>query len=172
MPKSRHPNCLLSRHEAAFFSKCKVKAAEVGSHRGEKFNSLILPLCQPLIQAIGHRMAYEAALDAGLDQHQLDLFEVHSMKANAACYSDFASIGWWEQHEMEEKAATEALRFFDRDVKRLEAAPFAVAPMLSDERWRIFTNELHCFSSGDMELNLFDNTENMGESKVRYLGRL
>lgn len=159
MPKSRYPDCLLARHEAGFFAQCQSKMAEIGNHRGDAFNRLLLPLCQPLVQAIGHRMAYEAAIDAQLDQYQLDLYEAHAMKFNSAWYSENVGIGWWQQHEREEKAATAAIPFVQRDVDAIDVEPFAVAPILSDEKWRAFVQELQCFPPGNEELDLFSPPE-------------
>lgn len=172
MPTSRHPDCLLARHEASFFAQCQSKVAEAGNHRGEAFNRLLLPLCLPLVQAIGHRMAYEAAFDANVDGHHLDLYEIHAMKYNSAWYSEHAGLGWWQQHEMEERAATAALPFCERDVDGLGMEPFAIAPILTDERWRSFVQGLRFFPPGTEAMDLFSPEPPKDVGSYRSLVRL
>lgn len=93
-------------------------------------------------------MAYEAALDAGVDEHHLNLFEVFAMKSDTAWYNEFADIGWWKQNTMEEKVTTDALRFFERDLDHLGVEPFVTAPIVSDQKWDVFVKKIPSLPSG------------------------
>ncbi|TDL26559.1 acyl-CoA dehydrogenase NM domain-like protein [Rickenella mellea] len=153
MPEPRYPDCLLARHEAGLFAECRAEMSKLGSHRGEAFNRLMLPMCQPLVEAIGHRMAYEAAVDAQVPQHLLDVYENSVVKMDAAWYAEHAGVGRWAQAEMEERAATAALPYFEQDLEAVGAAPFATAPIVTKDSWDSFVRDLDCYQ-GDAEVEL------------------
>ena len=145
MPASRYPHCSLARHEEGIFSEYKAMLNDIGDHRGSEFGKKILPHCQFLVASVGHRMAYEAALDAGVPSYLLQLYEIGVMKLDAAWYSEHAEISRRRQTEMEEKAIDEALEHFESDIESLGAAPYVTSSIISDERWDSFLNGLEMF---------------------------
>ena len=153
MPASRYPDCLLSRHERGLFSECQEILKKVGpqNHRGDVFNRLVLPQCRPLVEAIGHRMAYEAALDAGVDQHLLALYEAGVVKLDGSWYAEHAGLGHLAQFEMEERAASAAAPFIERYLSQTEAEAYAHAPILTKDRWDSFMQGLES-TSGNASL--------------------
>jgi hypothetical protein len=62
----------------------RIPSFDGSDHRSESFIRPILPLCLPLVQAIGHRMAYEAAVAARLDPGPISLFEIGVVKNDAS----------------------------------------------------------------------------------------
>ena len=150
MPKPRHPECLLARHELGIWETCREIAGSLGDHRGTTFNEKILPMCQPLIEAIGHRMAYEAALDAGVDKKLLDVYESGVVQLDSGWYVECVGLTRWDQLEMEERAVTSVVPFIDEFIDRTETGPVVTAPILSEESWEGFVRnlELHSDNTG------------------------
>ncbi|TDL17007.1 acyl-CoA dehydrogenase NM domain-like protein [Rickenella mellea] len=153
MPQPRYPECLLSRHETGLFKECRAEMSKLGSHREEAFRRLILPMCQPLVEAIGYRMAYEAAIDAQVPQHLIDLYEISVMKTDAAWYAERAGVGRWAQAQMEDRAVSAALPHFEKDLDAVGAAPFATASIVTKDSWDSFVRNLVCHK-GDAEVDL------------------
>ena len=57
----------LAIHEQKLGDEMKgILASARDGHRGELANQLLLPRSLPYVEAIGHRMAWEAAKDAGV----------------------------------------------------------------------------------------------------------
>ncbi|KAH9941951.1 acyl-CoA dehydrogenase NM domain-like protein [Amylocystis lapponica] len=148
LPKSRHPECLLARHEEGLFAGCRALLASVGwNHRHESLSRLLLPLCLPLVRAIGHRMGYEAALDLGVDKPLLDLYEAGVVLADSGWYVEHAGLSQTEQHKMEDVAVTAAMAHLEEYLAKNRAEPFvANNPILSQETFDSFLGSLVVFS--------------------------
>ncbi|KZT68683.1 acyl-CoA dehydrogenase NM domain-like protein [Daedalea quercina L-15889] len=154
MPAFKHPDCLLSRHEAGLFAECRALLKRAGgNHRHDSVARLMLPLCLPLVQAIGHRMAYEASLDAGVEKPLLDLYEVGVVLQDPAWYSEHAGLPRWSQFEMEDRAITAALPHLEEYLGKTGAESYAVSPILTQESWEKFLNDLPLFS-GNAHISL------------------
>lgn len=159
MPVPRYPNSLLSRHETAMMKDCRFYISKLGSHRSDEVNRLILPLCQPLVEIIGNRMGYEAAVDAKVPQHFLDLYEVAAIKRNAAWFAKHASLGFWEVNEMEERSASAAVPSFEHDLNALDLGSYASAPIVTQSRWDKFVEILDFYKgNAHVDLGLVDET--------------
>ncbi|KAJ5776641.1 uncharacterized protein N7511_001652 [Penicillium nucicola] len=63
LPPPKDSNSPIARHEASLLSEGReiLQKSAKGAHRSNEFNRDILPLALPLVVAIGHRMAFEAA---------------------------------------------------------------------------------------------------------------
>lgn len=158
MPPPRDPTGLLARHEAGLFEEARQVVANLGaSHRSEGFNRLILPLCQPLIEAIGHRMAYEAATKAKVHPDLLALYLAGVVKYDSSWYVEHMGLGRRAQHEMEDRALTSALPHLELFLEQTGARPYCIAPIASDESWNKFVNSLPHFD-GEAVLDLIPET--------------
>ncbi|KAH9930206.1 acyl-CoA dehydrogenase NM domain-like protein [Fomitopsis serialis] len=154
MPASKYPDSLLSRHEAGLFAECRALLDRAGgNHRHDSLSRLMLPRCLPLVQAIGHRIAYEAAVNTGVDKTLLDLYEASVVLEDPAWYAEHAALPRWAQFEMEDRAITAALPHVDEYLAETGAEPYAVSPILTQERWEDFLNNLPLFS-GNAQLAL------------------
>lgn len=144
LPSPRYPNSLLARHELSLFDGARSIMLSIPStnHRSETYSNIILPMCQPMVEAIGHRMAYEAAKDAGVPQHLLDMYEISVIKADAGWYAENADIGRWKLREMEDAAASACLKYFDEDLKVLGMESFVLSPIVTESRWDKFVQGL------------------------------
>ena len=104
MPEPRDPTCLLAQHEAGLFKEAQVLLREAGGkHRSDKFNQLVLPLCQPLVEAIGHRMAYEAAVAADCHPDLISLYEAGVMMRDRSWYVEHLGMSRMETLRKEDR---------------------------------------------------------------------
>jgi len=147
MPETANSDSLLARHEAGLFQEARTVAMSLGAgHRSEAFNRLVLPLCQPLIEAIGHRMAYDAAVKAKVDQDLIDLFVANAVKHDASWYVGHGGLTRRSIAEMEDRAVSALFPRLEDLLEKTGAAPYCQAPIVSDEAWRIFVDELPSYS--------------------------
>ncbi|OBZ73615.1 Acyl-coenzyme A oxidase 2, peroxisomal [Grifola frondosa] len=121
----------------SLFADCRALLARFGhNHRDERLSHLLLPLCLPLVQAIGHRMAYEAALDAQVDRALVDLYEANIVSMDSAWYSEKAALPHLEKY-----------------LTATAAEEYAVSPILNTKSWDSFLAGLPMYS-GNAEVSL------------------
>ncbi|KAF8576069.1 acyl-CoA dehydrogenase NM domain-like protein [Ramaria rubella] len=140
VPPAENPNSLLARHESGLFSEIQLMAAAIMAkegHRSDSFNRTILPLCQPLVESIGFRMAYEAAMKHGVDPILIDVYQSGCISADRAWFSE-NGLPRKEQFEMEDAALTAALPHI---------GTYLQAPIVSETAWTEFVYNLACYST-------------------------
>lgn len=143
MPPPDDPTCLLARHEAAIFTEARDLLQELGGdHRSELANRHILPICRNLIEAMGHRAAYESAKRAEVNPDLLALYKAGAIKKDSAWYVEQAGLTRRMQNEMEDRAVTSLLPRLEPLLEATGAEPYCVAPIVSDDRWHQFVNSL------------------------------
>lgn len=136
LPQPSHADTLLSQHSSHIFSMSrKLLASFPNGHRDQNFSNLILPQSEPAIAALGHAIAYSRALDEGVPQPLLDLFECAVIKMDPAWYVEHAGITGEILREMEDKAARVALPGLKDYVDGLRVRPWVTAPIVSDDAW-------------------------------------
>ncbi|THH13462.1 hypothetical protein EW146_g6758 [Bondarzewia mesenterica] len=145
LPRSTNPDSLLSRHETSIFEEHRTLLAAVSHHRNHEVNRQILPHCQAMVEAIGHRMAYDAAVASGVLPCLIDLYVASVIKLDPAWYAEQASLGRPAQVEMENAALDAVLPHLDSLVSQLDIQPYVTAPIVSDGTWDAFVNGLECF---------------------------
>ena len=145
VPASTNPQSLLARHESSLFDENRAILASCAHHRSDEVNRRILPNCQPLIEAIGPRMAYDAAVAAGVQQDPVDLYEVSCMKLDAVWYSEEANIGRRALAEREARALDAVLPQLGELVRGMGVEPWVTAQITSDARWNAFVQSCELF---------------------------
>ncbi|KAJ5379717.1 acyl-CoA dehydrogenase NM domain-like protein [Penicillium cataractarum] len=147
VPPPKNPNCALARHEAGLFAEAREIMKSFGSkHRSEAFNRAILPLCLPLVLAIGYRMAFEASIDVGIDPKLRALYEAGILKEDAGWFAEKGGISRETQRKMEAQAADAVLPELERFVEETGVEPYCTAPMTSQALWDGYLGELETFS--------------------------
>ncbi|KAJ3765672.1 hypothetical protein FB446DRAFT_654919, partial [Lentinula raphanica] len=94
---------------------------------------------------LGHRMAWEAAVDAGADCDLVQLYEARAIKVDSSWYVENGLMNRWEQHDMEAIAADKVLPDLEHYLDCLGVADYATSPILSKSRWNEFVNVLPQF---------------------------
>ncbi|KAE8353841.1 acyl-CoA dehydrogenase NM domain-like protein [Aspergillus coremiiformis] len=160
MPSPRHPSSLLAGYEARAFETARdVLRSFDGVHRTEEFNMRILPRCQTLVESVGHRMAYEAALDAAVPDDLLALYEASVVLRHSGWFVENAGLGTEAQLDMEMRAMNSILPRLEHLLHATGAERYCTAPIVSDASWRAFTSNLaEC--EGNAILDLYGNEAN------------
>ncbi|KAF9478467.1 acyl-CoA dehydrogenase NM domain-like protein [Pholiota conissans] len=150
LPKSRYPDSLLSRHETSIFQELRgALSTRFKHHRDPEFQALVLPQCQALIEAVGHRMAYDAAIADGVDERVLDMFVASAIREDRAWYAEVGGVSRAEQVELERKAMKALLPCLDALLEGLQIEKYCHAPIISEERWQRYVDGLPTFMSVD-----------------------
>ena len=148
LPPSRHPECLLAKHETGLLDECrKIFLRSNSQYQSEEYNSLILPLSLPLVESIGYRMAYEAALEAKIHQPLLDLYEAGIVSLDPGWYIENVGLTRAKQHKMEFDAINAAAPNIRKYLAETGAEPFfRQIPMLSKGNWEQYVERLEAYS--------------------------
>ncbi|RAH55193.1 hypothetical protein BO85DRAFT_461365 [Aspergillus piperis CBS 112811] len=93
-----------------------------------------------MLLAIGQRMAYEAAVDAGVDPNFLALYEAGAVRNDSSWYVEQLRLSRASQYDMECQACDSVMSQLDRHLDELGMEPYCTAPMLSPARWETFIN--------------------------------
>lgn len=154
MPPPADPSSLLARHEAGLYDEARAVVLTLAeTQRSEEFTRLVLPLCQPLIEAIGHRMAYEAAVRANVDADVIALYVAGALQYDASWYVEHLGITRRQMAEMEDRALSATFPRLEDLLEQTGAGPYCTAPIISDESWAGFVENLPGYE-GDAVLNV------------------
>ena len=146
VPVSTHPESLLAKHEVGLFAENLAALRSCSHHRSDDVNRLILPQCQPMIEAIGHRMACDAAVAAGVKPALIDLYVASCLKVDAAWYVENAGITRRALAYMETSALDAVLPDLGSLISDMGIAPWVTSKIVSDQRWQEFLGTCDVFS--------------------------
>lgn len=136
LPQPTHSKTLLSRHATGIFTRClSVLSTLPKGHRDPGFNSLILPQSEAALTALGHALAYSAALDAGVPKPLLDIFELMAIRMDEAWYVENAGLTQANNVEMVDHAVSTALPHVQEYVDALNMRKYVDVPIQSDDTW-------------------------------------
>ncbi len=124
------------------------KLAELGGyreHRSQVFNRHILPRCRPLVETIGHRMAYEAARGSGVCPKTLRLFELLCLAPDVSWRAPGDRIITQMFRDSLVKAYDQVLPDMLNAIRESEVNDYITAPIVSDKSWTTFVKELPSF---------------------------
>ncbi|KAB8257334.1 hypothetical protein BDV32DRAFT_152469 [Aspergillus pseudonomiae] len=150
-PYPTNPTCLLAQHEKGLFDESRsILNGLQGGHHHAEFNSLILPRCPALIEAIGHRRAYEAAAKAGIDSDLLALYEIHAVLLDPSWYVQHTDITRESIFQKEARLPDTLLPRLDTLLDATGAGPYCTAPILSQASWDAFVDGLETLGTVNM----------------------
>lgn len=163
----KYPETPLARHERGIFEEMRSISHKLAhKHRGEEFNRSLLPRCMALVEAMGHRMAYEAAVDAGVDSSLLRVYEAGAILLDLSWYTENWVFTRQQAYEREEIALTEAFAKLDTILDATGAKDYAFAAIASEPAWKNFVAQLPVLT-GDAAVDAFRPIE-----ETRMLARL
>ena len=148
----RYPDSLLAQHEKGLFSELRAALAIAPSHRSSAYDREVLPRSLPFIQAIGHRLSYDAARAAAIDTPLLDLFEIVSVLQDEAWYVERLGMTRSELRKREACALEAVFPHLEEYLARMDVAPYVLAPISSDEKWKLYVDTLQTFGATSSEL--------------------
>ncbi|KAI0634238.1 acyl-CoA oxidase [Trametes polyzona] len=156
VPPSDDPTSRLAIHEQKLGAELKaiIAAASTkgpGGHRSELANALLLPRCLPYVEAIGHRMAHEAAVAAGVPAPLRALYAAGVVGADLAGYVEHGLVASRRAYAEEEARAVDAVYGHLAEYLDLSGAePYARAACVSQEAWDAYVRTLDVYA-GDAE---------------------
>lgn len=134
-------------HEAGLFEELQKQLNSMPSHRSPQFERYNLPSSVSLVTAIGHRMAYDAAVDAKIDPALVDLYQTSCIKTDSAWYVEKLGLSRFAQREMEIRAIDGVFPRLEEFLGQMNLDPYVTAPIISDEKWQQYVSKLPTFSS-------------------------
>ncbi|TFK91638.1 acyl-CoA dehydrogenase NM domain-like protein [Polyporus arcularius HHB13444] len=152
IPPPAHKDTLLWRHAEGLLRTAREYLATCDDHRSEKANAFVLPLAEAGVSAIGHALAYSAAIDAAVPKPLLDVYECAVMRLDAVWYSESAGLSSLEQRMREDKASAAVLPRLDEYLRDLKIARYVRAPIVSDAAWKAYLKLLPTHS-GNADAN-------------------
>ncbi|KAF8890391.1 acyl-CoA dehydrogenase NM domain-like protein [Infundibulicybe gibba] len=154
LPKAVDPNSLLARHETGLFEERRTILANTLDHEGRMNENHLLPYCQMMVEAAGHRMAYDAARAAGVMPALIDLYLSSIIKLDSAWYVENADVSRSAQTQMEDAALDAVLPHVNALAEGLNVAYCVTAPIVSDAKWDAFLRGLSDFGATHYRENL------------------
>ena len=148
---SGYPDSLLAQHENGIFSELRAVLAIAPSHRSSAYDQEILPRSLSIIEAIGHRMSYDAARAAAIDAPLLDLFEIASVLQDESWYVECLGMTRSGLRKREACALEAVFSHLEEYLARMDVAPYVFAPISSDEKWKLFVDTLQTFGATSSE---------------------
>jgi acyl-CoA oxidase len=142
-PSPSDSDSIVFKHESSMIDEMRQFIPNtLKAHRMAEIEAKLIPHAQPLIEAIGHRMAYEAAVNAKLDSRLIDLYLASVMKYDSAWYSENLGITRAQQADLEGKSAAALYPELESWLERLDVEAYVTAPIVSDEKWDAFVDSL------------------------------
>jgi acyl-CoA oxidase len=147
IPPTSDPSGLLAQHEAGLFEELRGILSKLDHHRSDAFNEQIMPECVGLVKAIGHRMAYDAAVASDVDPALVDLFVASIVKQDSAWYVEKAGISRAQQRQMEAAALAVVFPRLEEFLAQMDVEAYISAPMVSDKAWDDYVQMLPEFAA-------------------------
>jgi len=98
--KPKDHSSLPARHEASLLKELQSVLISASKRRSRELEAAIFPRCQGLIEAIGHHIAYDAAIEVGVDQRIINMYVAGVIEKDPVWYSEHGGIPRKEQKEM------------------------------------------------------------------------
>ncbi|KAI6157136.1 acyl-CoA oxidase [Pisolithus tinctorius] len=134
---------LLAQHAHSILDENRALLRQIpDGHRSEAFNSIVLPQAESTIEAIGHAMAYSAALHSGLPRPILDVYECAVIRRDPAWYSENAGLTRLAQRMREDRAVTAAMPHLESYLDDLQIEGYVSAPIVSDMAWKEYVGAM------------------------------
>ncbi|GJJ05958.1 hypothetical protein Clacol_000145 [Clathrus columnatus] len=145
----KYPDHLIAQHEQSIINELRLSLLQSKDHRSIETERMLLPHCRGVLEAIGHRWAYEAAVSRGVSQPIIDLFEASLFELDPAWYSENGGISRWEQKSLLLERATALYEDLPQFLKLLDVEDYVTAPIVSKERWEKYVMQLPVFVNDD-----------------------
>ncbi|KAL0572876.1 hypothetical protein V5O48_009088 [Marasmius crinis-equi] len=120
----------------------KIASEQGHAHRSEFANARVLPRARSLIEAIGCRMAYEAAFDAGVDPLLLRLFSIGCIERDLGWYVENGVISRHDFYKEESAVISQLLPTLNALVEECGMKPYITARICDGNGWKGFAEGL------------------------------
>lgn len=145
LPETTDPNSLLAKHELGLFREMRERMSEMEHHRSPEYDQIVLPELVNLVQAVGHRIAYDAAVEAKLEPCLLDMYVASCVKVDLHWYVENLGLTRREYRNMERAAVEAIYPRLDDLLARMNVDAYVTAPFTSDQKWDEYLGTLETF---------------------------
>lgn len=147
IPSTADPTSLLARHEEGLLTEFRTLCKDNGGNRSPFYANHIVPQCLPIVEAIGNRLAFDAAVAAGLPQEMITLFVCSVVKSDLVWYTENSVLTRADFRHMEDEAIRSARPHLETWVKQLDVEDYITSPIVSGNSWRSFVKSLPVFTN-------------------------
>lgn len=152
LPPSDNPEALLAQHERGYFGDLQkyLTRDDKGrsSHRSDAFAQHVTPRARDLVQAIGHRFAYDCA-SGSVRQELVDVWESDCMLEDAAWYVEHIGLSNRELQEKRILAIERARPDLQAIIDEFDMGKHhGSTPLVSREGLAGFVRDLPSFEAG------------------------
>ena len=153
-PPSANPDSLLARHEQGLLEQLKryLTTTQTGTanHRSKSFAQHVTPRARDLVQAIGHRFAYDSVLSSDLVSSELlEVWESDCMLEDAAWYVEHAGMSSESLHQKRVLAIERVRPQLQSIIDAFGMEEhFGDTPLVSEQAWDGFVRGLPAFGDG------------------------
>lgn len=151
LPPSDNPDSPLARRERGLFEELQTfhTKDDLGNsnHRSDHFAGNVTPRARDLIEAIGHRLAYDSVIDAGtVRQELIDVWESNCILKYPAWYVEHADMTSREIHLRQVSAIERTRPHLEAVIAEFGMEKyFGATPLVSHEAEDEFLRELPTF---------------------------
>lgn len=139
----------LAKYEEGLFHELIEKTISLSdSHRSEGFNAGVLPRCRTMVEALGQRMAFEAAKSKSLAPEILDVFVMCCIREDPSWYIEHEHFTRAQIWQDEESAFEKLQHLLPQLVEKTGARDYITAPMIGEQDLHEFILTLPTFGSG------------------------
>ena len=99
-------------------------------------------------------MAYEAAVDAGMEFSLVKLYEASCVRLDSSWYAERLGLSRLQQRQAEATAIDEVFSQTEELLKQMAVGPYILAPIVSEERWAKYVSGLAPYDSSDLDYEI------------------
>ncbi|KAK0367920.1 hypothetical protein CLIM01_14727 [Colletotrichum limetticola] len=152
LPQPTDPTGSLAMYEAGMLEEVardkNLALGVSGSLRGTTYNNSVLPRCRAMVEAIGQRMAYEAAREQGnIAPEVLDVFEKSCIRKDPSWFVEHGHGTRSSLRDNENRAYSKLLPLLPTLVERANAKDYITAPLVEEGDMDDFIKALPAFGA-------------------------
>ncbi|KAK1701941.1 putative acyl-CoA oxidase [Colletotrichum acutatum] len=153
LPQPTDPTGSLAMYEAGMLEEVardkNLALGVSGSLRGTTYNNSVLPRCRAMVEAIGQRMAYEAAQAQGnIAPEVIDVFEKSCIQKDPSWFVEHGYGTRSALRDNENGAYSNLLPLLPTLVERANAEVYITAPLVEEGAMEDFIKALPAFGAG------------------------
>ncbi|KAK1657033.1 putative acyl-CoA oxidase [Colletotrichum godetiae] len=153
LPEPTNPTGSLAMYEAGMLEEVardkNLALGVSGSLRGTTYNNSVLPRCRAMVEAIGQRMAYEAAQAQGnIAPEVIDVFEKSCIQKDPSWFVEHGYGTRSALRDNENGAYSNLLPLLPTLVERANAEVYITAPLVEEGAMEDFIKALPAFGAG------------------------
>jgi hypothetical protein len=132
MPPAKDPTSPLAKHEQGLLDELRGMTRVIsGGRRGDDFDRLVLQRSQEFVEAIGHRIAYEAAIEAGVHSDLVALYEIWAILQDQGWFVQHTSLTGERMFQVEAERLSAVLPQLETLLDATGAEPYCSTPIAS-----------------------------------------